>query len=74
MLNQWIKSYAPENGYIYPDYYSSMVDDRKGMKAEYSMDGVLPNEAGYKVMEVPAEKAIALALKKDTSFESCYPS
>ena len=37
---------------------------RKGMKAEYSMDGVHPNEAGYKVMAVLAEKAIALALKK----------
>jgi lysophospholipase L1-like esterase len=63
-LNQWIKSYAQQNSYIYLDYYSSMVDDRKGMKAEYSADGVHPNEAGYKVMAVLAEKAIALALKK----------
>jgi lysophospholipase L1-like esterase len=63
-LNQWIKSYAMENGCIYLDYYSSMVDGRKGMKAEYSVDGVHPNEAGYKVMAVLAEKAIALALKK----------
>ena len=63
-LNQWIKNYALENGCIYLDYYSSMVDDRKGMKAEYSQDGVHPNEAGYKVMAILAEKAIALALKK----------
>src|SRR5450432_2221742 len=57
-LNQWIKNYALENGCSYLDYYSSMVDDRKGMKAEYSMDGVHPNEAGYKIMAVLAEKAI----------------
>lgn len=63
-LNQWIKNYALENDCIYLDYYSSMVDDRKGMKAEYSPDGVHPNAAGYKVMAVLAEKAIAFALKK----------
>ena len=63
-LNQWIKKYATENGCIYLDYYSSMVDDRKGLKAEYSPDGVHPNVAGYKVMEGLAEKAIAMALKK----------
>lgn len=63
-LNQWIKNYALQNGFIYLDYYSSMVDERKGMKAIYSPDGVHPNEAGYKVMAVLAEKAIALAMKK----------
>ncbi len=63
-LNQWIKKYAQENGCIYLDYYSSMVDDRKGLKAAYSSDGVHPNKAGYKVMEPLAEKAIDLALKK----------
>lgn len=63
-LNQWIKKYAQDNGCIYLDYYSSMVDDRKGLKAVYSSDGVHPNKAGYKVMEPLASKAIALALKK----------
>lgn len=63
-LNQWIKNYARKNGCIYLDYYSSMVDDRKGMKKEFSEDGVHPNKAGYKVMEPLAEKAIAIALKK----------
>jgi lysophospholipase L1-like esterase len=64
MLNQWIKSYALDNGCIYLDYYSSMVDSRKGMKTEYSTDGVHPNEAGYKVMAVLAGKAIDEALEK----------
>jgi lysophospholipase L1-like esterase len=63
-LNEWIKSYADKNGIIYLDYYSSMVDERKGLKAEYTADGVHPNEAVYKVMAPLAETAIAKALKK----------
>jgi lysophospholipase L1-like esterase len=63
-LNKWIKNYASKNGFIYLDYYSPMVDDRKGLKAEYTTDGVHPNEKGYKIMEPLVEKAIALALKK----------
>lgn len=63
-LNEWIKSYADKNKFIYLDYYSSMVDERKGMKAEYTNDGVHPNEAGYRVMAPLAEKAIAKALKR----------
>jgi lysophospholipase L1-like esterase len=41
-----------------------MVDERKGLKAEFSEDGVHPNVAGYKVMEHLAEMEIAKALKK----------
>ncbi len=69
-LNQWIKNYADENNFIYLDYFSSMVDDRKGMKAAYSGDGVHPNEAGYKVMGELAEKAIATAFQKNVSVSS----
>lgn len=63
-LNKWIKEYAAKHGCDYLDYYSSVVDERKGMKAAYSQDGVHPNKEGYKVMEVLAEKAIQKALKK----------
>ncbi|WP_242919942.1 SGNH/GDSL hydrolase family protein [Pontibacter liquoris] len=62
-LNKWIKAYAEANHMIYLDYFSAMVDDRKGMKAAYSEDGVHPNKAGYKVMEGLAEKAIKKALQ-----------
>jgi lysophospholipase L1-like esterase len=41
-----------------------MVDERKGLKAEYSNDGVHPNKAGYEVMEPLVEKAIAKVLSK----------
>ena len=62
-LNKWIKEYAYLHKCDYLDYFSSVVDDRKGMKAEYSKDGVHPNKEGYKVMEVLADKAIKKALK-----------
>jgi lysophospholipase L1-like esterase len=62
-LNQWIKSYAAGNGCYYVDYYSSMVDQRKGLKAEFTLDGVHPTAAGYKIMERLAEIEITKALK-----------
>lgn len=62
-LNKMIKEYAAKSGSLYLDYYSSLVDERKGLKAEYSKDGVHPNAEGYSVMEPLAEKAIAKVLK-----------
>jgi lysophospholipase L1-like esterase len=61
-LNEMLKTYAKKNGIVYLDYFSAMADDRKGLKAELTYDGVHPNEAGYKVMGPFAEKAIAEAL------------
>jgi lysophospholipase L1-like esterase len=62
VLNAMIKSYADKNGFIYLDYFSSMVDERNGLKDEYTYDGIHPNKAGYKVMEPLAEEAIEKAL------------
>ena len=63
-LNKIIKSYAEKNKLFYVDYYSAMVNDEMGLKAELCTDGVHPNEAGYAVMEPILEKTIAKALKK----------
>lgn len=63
-LNAWIKKYAIRHGAIYLDYYTSVVDAQKGMKAEYSEDGVHPNAAGYNVMEPLAKKAVKKALSR----------
>ncbi len=63
-LNKWIKDYAENNGIIYVDYFSAMVDERYGLKIEYSKDGVHPNQAGYKRMEPFVEKAIVEALAR----------
>ena len=64
LLNKWIKEYAATNGFAYLDYHSSMVDERNGLKAEFSEDGVHPKEKVYKVMEQLAEIEIDKALKK----------
>jgi lysophospholipase L1-like esterase len=57
-LNAWIKAYAAKNHFRYLDYYAALADDQKGMKKEYSEDGVHPNKAGYTVMEKIAEPVI----------------
>nr|WP_314895564.1 SGNH/GDSL hydrolase family protein [uncultured Flavobacterium sp.] len=62
-LNELLKNYANANGIVYLDYYSAMVDGRKGLLASYSNDGVHPNKAGYQIMAPLAEEAITLALK-----------
>lgn len=63
-LNKWIAHFAKTTGCVYLDYHSAMSDERNGLKAAYGNDGVHPNEAGYKVMAVLAEKAINFALSK----------
>jgi len=63
-LNAMIKDYCNQNHIVYCDYFTAMADERKGLPATLSGDGVHPNRAGYKVMEPIAEKAIAEALKQ----------
>ena len=61
-INSKIKEYVENKGLLYLDYYSSMVDDRKGLKSDYTSDGVHPNEAGYKVMSAIADEIISQVL------------
>jgi lysophospholipase L1-like esterase len=49
---------------MYLDYYSSMVDDRKGLTEDYTYDGVHPNKLGYIIMESLLETAIDVTLEK----------
>ena len=63
-FNQWLKSYAEKNGIVYLDYYSPMVDDKLGLPAALSGDGVHPNKAGYAIMGPLAEKAISAAISQ----------
>jgi lysophospholipase L1-like esterase len=62
-LNAMLQSYSKKNNMVYVDYHSALADEKKGMKAEYSPDGVHPNLNGYKVMDNLIEKAISSALK-----------
>lgn len=58
-LNQWIKAYAKRQRLAYVDYYASMVNDHKGLKKEYSSDGVHPNKNGYTIMKIIIQQKIA---------------
>ena len=64
-LNDWIKDYAAKEGLVFLDYHSAMANDKRGLRAELSEDGVHPNQAGYAVMAPLVEKAITAALGKN---------
>ena len=60
-LNGWIRDYAAKSGSVYLNYYAALAQGRD-FKKELTADGLLPNDAAYKVMEPLAEKAISEAL------------
>jgi lysophospholipase L1-like esterase len=62
-LNGWLREYAARSGSIYLDYYSVLADGRT-MKKELTVDGLIPNDAGYELMAPLAEQAIAQAMRK----------
>ncbi|WP_366187327.1 SGNH/GDSL hydrolase family protein [Flavobacterium ovatum] len=59
-LNQMIQDYALANELLLVDYYSALVDDKKGLSSPFSEDGVHPNKEGYLIMEPIIEKVIGL--------------
>jgi lysophospholipase L1-like esterase len=61
-LNKWLKDYCANNGLVYLDYFSAMVDDKGMLRKDLSDEGLHPNAAGYKIMARLAEAAIAKAL------------
>lgn len=63
-LNKRLQKYAKKHGHLYLDYYSSMVNNEKGLKEEYAYDAVHPNAEGYTVMEKLVEEAINEVFEK----------
>jgi lysophospholipase L1-like esterase len=63
-LNIWIKNYAQTHDCVYVDYFTPMADERNGLKAEYSVDGVHPTLEGFQVMAPLVKDAIRQVLKK----------
>ena len=63
-LNAWMRDYAAKHELVYLDLHSAMRDERQGLRAELSGDGVHPNEAGYRVMGPLVERAIGEALRR----------
>jgi len=58
-LNTWIKDYCAKKEITYVDYFSAMADERHGLKAELTSDGVHPNLEGYQIMEPLVQKALS---------------
>lgn len=62
-LNEQIEAYGKERNYTVLDYWTPLVDERKGQRAELTVDGVHPNLAGYKIMEEVTDAAVKRAFK-----------
>jgi acyl-CoA thioesterase I len=62
-INKWMRAYAQDHGHIYVDYHTAMKDDRDGLPANLSKDGVHPLPAGYAIMAPLAEAGIEKALQ-----------
>ncbi|MFN7099252.1 MAG: SGNH/GDSL hydrolase family protein [Flavobacterium sp.] len=65
-LNKLIKAYALEHNMEYIDYFTAMKDNRNGLQAVYSEDGVHPNKVGYQVMAPLAQHAIQKISKQNS--------
>lgn len=63
-VNQWIKDYAAKHGHVYVDYHSAMRDQRGGLPAKLSENGVHPLPAGYEIMAPLAQAGIEKALAR----------
>ncbi|MDR3220315.1 MAG: GDSL-type esterase/lipase family protein [Dysgonamonadaceae bacterium] len=64
-LNAAIKEFCIERNFTYVDYYSHLVsnDGSKGMPAQFTMDGVHVNIAGYEIMEKTVKPVIEKIIK-----------
>jgi lysophospholipase L1-like esterase len=61
-INRWIREYAAAKGLVFVDFHTPMKDERDGLPATLSKDGVHPLDAGYAVMSPLAEAGIGKAL------------
>jgi len=61
-INDWMKTYAKQEGLVYVDYFAALDDGHRGFQANLAQDGVHPNKAGYAVMDKLAMQAIKQAL------------
>ena len=58
-VNDELKKYVNDHGLVYLDYFSPMVDQRKGLNKDYTYDGVHPNQDGYILMSSLAQKVLS---------------
>jgi lysophospholipase L1-like esterase len=58
-----MQKYAADNGHVYLDYFTPMLDSTGVMKADLTGDDLHPNAAGYAIMAPLVEAAIQRALR-----------
>jgi lysophospholipase L1-like esterase len=61
-INTWMREYAKAHGCVYLDYFSALIDASGAFRAEWSLDDLHPNAAGYAVMAPLAAAAIQKSL------------
>jgi lysophospholipase L1-like esterase len=64
LLNRWLQQFCAQRGYMYADYFASMVDSAGYLQADLADDGLHPNGKGYRVMAPIALGAIDRALSQ----------
>lgn len=62
-VNAWMKKYAADEGHVYLDYFSAMIDDKGLLREALSADDLHPNAEGYAIMGPLAQAAIKQALR-----------
>jgi lysophospholipase L1-like esterase len=61
-LNDWLKSFCAQRGYVYLDYFPALVDDQGQLGVDLSDDGLHPNAKGYRLMAPLLTAAVNKAL------------
>jgi lysophospholipase L1-like esterase len=63
-LNDWLKGFCAQRGFVYLDYYPALIDDRGQLGMDLSDDGLHPNAKGYRLMAPLLMLAINAAVNK----------
>ncbi len=63
-LNRWLQQFCSQRGYVYADYFASMVDSSGYLQADLADDGLHPNGKGYRAMAPIALNAIDRAVSQ----------
>ena len=63
-LNRWLQQFCAQHGYVYADYFASMVDSTGYLQADLADDGLHPNAKGYRIMAPIALNAIDRAVSQ----------
>ena len=58
-VNSALEDYCGSNNLVFINYYSAMVNDRKGLRSAYGNDGVHPTKKGYDVMAFVLKNTIS---------------